>query len=216
MRRLIIEAEVSEAARLFDEPILEEIEFMEVLNFLKEGPKEFALICRLKFKNLPATLKDFPFGIEDEVRLLDHAKDGSFTFFYRGRPNKGTRARGFWTAGGYLSTPFEIREGKIRLTFLGNAHEIRSFIDFIQTSGIHHKVNSLMDAKFPPNSPLSSLTDKQRKVLTTAFALGYYDIPRKIDSNELAKKLGISNPTLIMHRRKAERRILTEMLRESR
>jgi hypothetical protein len=33
-----------------------------------------------------------------------------------------------------------------------------------------------------PDSPLNALTEKQKEVITAAYNLEYYDIPRKIDS----------------------------------
>jgi predicted DNA binding protein len=71
-----------------------------------------------------------------------------------------------------------------------------------------------MDARFPPNSPMGRLTEKQRRVLIAAYKLGYYDIPRRITSGEMARKLNLVKSTFSAHVRKAERRLLTEMLSE--
>ena len=112
--------------------------------------------------------------------------------------------------------PFEIREGKLELTYLGSPKEVSAVLRFLRKNGIHFKVRLISDAKFSATSPLNSLTDKQRKVILTAFNLGYYDIPRKIRSNELAARLGIGNPTFVMHRRKAKEtplRNLVQLLR---
>lgn len=64
------------------------------------------------------------------------------------------------------------------------------------------------NARFSIDSPLSRLTKKQAQVLTTAYNLGYYDIPRRTNSDELAAKLKMQNPTFVMHRRRAERKII--------
>jgi predicted DNA binding protein len=45
--------------------------------------------------------------------------------------------------------------------------------------------------------------------------LGYYDVPRRVSSEELAKRLKIQEPTLVMHRRKAERRLLAALIEKS-
>jgi predicted DNA binding protein len=63
--------------------------------------------------------------------------------------------------------------------------------------------------KFPQQSLLDKLTPKQREVILSAFAYGYYNIPRLISSEELAKKLGIHSSALIEHRRKAEHSLLS-------
>jgi predicted DNA binding protein len=80
---------------------------------------------------------------------------------------------------------------------------------------LRYKVVSLTDAKFSPESPLTYLTEKQRTVLVSAFEHGYYETPRRINSQELAKELNLKSATLVEHRRKAEQRLLTQIIKES-
>ncbi|MGP6220195.1 helix-turn-helix domain-containing protein [Caldiplasma sukawensis] len=44
-------------------------------------------------------------------------------------------------------------------------------------------------ARLPISSPLDSLTCRQLVVLKESYYSGYYDIPRKINSDQVAKKL---------------------------
>lgn len=69
------------------------------------------------------------------------------------------------------------------------------------------KVISLTDARVPPESPLAPLTERQRKVLITAYKLGYYDVPRRISSKDLAQRLDLVKSTFSAHIRKAEGRL---------
>jgi predicted DNA binding protein len=115
----------------------------------------------------------------------------------------------------YFSTPFELRDGKAKVAFLGNAKQIKKHLENLERQARgRYRVVSLTDARFSPNSPLARLTEKQRRVLITAYKLGYYDLPRRIGSEELARKLNLVKSTFVAHRRKAERRLLTEMLSE--
>ncbi|UCE92375.1 MAG: helix-turn-helix domain-containing protein [Methanobacteriota archaeon] len=52
------------------------------------------------------------------------------------------------------------------------------------------------------------LTTEQEKVLQTAFELGYFDIPKKVKLEELAKRLQISKATLDVVLRRAQRKIV--------
>lgn len=58
----------------------------------------------------------------------------------------------------------------------------------------------------------STLTGRQREVVTKALARGYYDWPREINNGELAEALDISRATLHEHLRKAERKLLLSAL----
>ena len=59
---------------------------------------------------------------------------------------------------------------------------------------------------------LSILTSNQKKILNFAAKFGYYDYPRKITSEELAEKIGISKDIILENLRKAEKRIITKTL----
>jgi predicted DNA binding protein len=98
---------------------------------------------------------------------------------------------------------------------LGSGNQIMGMLRSLQKEGIQYKVISLTEANFTSGTLLGLLTEKQREILTVAFKLGYYDIPRKAGSDELARKLGIRNPTFVAHRRKAERRLIEEILKVS-
>ncbi|HXY88779.1 MAG TPA: helix-turn-helix domain-containing protein [Candidatus Acidoferrales bacterium] len=72
----------------------------------------------------------------------------------------------------------------------------------------------LTEAQFSPHSPLSRLTEKQRKVLITVHNLGD-DVPRKINLVQLAERLELAYSTLDVQLRRAERRLLNHIMNES-
>ncbi|AGB16140.1 PAS domain S-box [Halovivax ruber XH-70] len=59
----------------------------------------------------------------------------------------------------------------------------------------------------PVGTLLSTLTDRQREILRTAYAAGYFESPRERTGEEIAETLGISQPTFTRHFRAAERTI---------
>ena len=61
---------------------------------------------------------------------------------------------------------------------------------------------------------LGNLSRRQREVLLAAKAEGYYDYPRRVRSEDLARKMGIKKSTLIEHLRRAENRLIQEVLAE--
>lgn len=56
-------------------------------------------------------------------------------------------------------------------------------------------------------------TLKQREILEPTIELGYYDFPRKINLNDLSKKVGVSPSTLCVHLQKIESRVFGSDLR---
>jgi hypothetical protein len=213
MRRLTIELNLEEMGKFENNPMFQKVKSFEILQFLKEGPDEFAVICRVEFEDKLARIEDF---IDDEIlelQLLDHEKEGAYTYFIKSRPATHPVAHfDPFTAGGYLSVPFEIKDGRARMTYLGNAKQIKTFLEGVEKAGVSYRVASITDAKFPQDSPLSRLTEKQRRVLVAAYRLGYYDEPRRISSLELAKRMKVGSSTLINHRRRAERHLLAELI----
>jgi hypothetical protein len=68
------------------------------------------------------------------------------------------------------------------------------------------KVNILKMGKFEPKAGV--LTEKQERIFWLALKGGFFDYPRKIDTEELAKKLDISPSTLSEIVRRGTRRLL--------
>lgn len=61
-------------------------------------------------------------------------------------------------------------------------------------------------------SALATLTDLQRQALDLAVKEGYYEYPRRMDLEAIAKKHNIARTTLQSHVRKAERKIMTAVV----
>jgi predicted DNA binding protein len=54
------------------------------------------------------------------------------------------------------------------------------------------------------SSPLAGLTPKQRAALEAAYREGWYDRPRRVDQETLARRLGVSRPSLTERLARAE------------
>jgi len=61
------------------------------------------------------------------------------------------------------------------------------------------------------NSVFSELTDKQVTALLAALDYGYYQVPKKMTAEEIARKHGVPRTTFEEHVRKAESKILHAM-----
>jgi len=214
MRRITVEltaADITKAlgkSHRFDD----HIRYLEVLTFLKSTPNEIVEICRVQLNDSAASITDVFTHPSEEVSVLQQEAADTYVCFYRKRPIRRLLSIISSVPGGYLSTPYEVRDGRLRITLLGNTRSLRIFLKTLQRVGLHPKIVLLTDAVFSLNSPLGLLTEKQKTVIIDAFKNGYYDFPRKIGSEALARKLGIREPTLVIHRRKAERKLFAHML----
>jgi DNA-binding CsgD family transcriptional regulator len=54
----------------------------------------------------------------------------------------------------------------------------------------------------------AALTDRQREIVKTAVAMGYYDVPRTTSQEEIASELDAAPSTIAEHLRKAESRMI--------
>lgn len=211
MRRLIVEVSQKEYNKFEAEEGFEKVKSLDILHFLKYDQDEVAFICRIEFNDASARIEDVFQGEGTKMQLLDQEKDGAQIYFVKGKPP--TNEPEHESLSGYVST-FEIRERKIRMGVVGDDEQIKYFFENLNESGVRYRVVSLTDAKFSPESPLSRLTEKQRQAIVSAYQYGYYDAPRKISSEQLAKKLGLVKSTLTIHLRRAEHRLLAELLNE--
>ncbi|HML02848.1 MAG TPA: helix-turn-helix domain-containing protein [Candidatus Bathyarchaeia archaeon] len=214
MRRVITELSAAELAEFMHEPRLNDIELFEALSLLRMTQTEATIVARIKFRDPKIDVESYFNDPTDVVQILEREKDGSYVCFIKGKMQRQFSEVTGIINRGYLSSPYEIRDGRLKLAFLGSTRVIKGFLGNISGAGLHCKVLSLTDARFSSSSPLSKLTRMQQRVILSAFELGYYDLPRRIDSRELAKRLKMAEPTLVVHRRKAERRLLSEILEE--
>ena len=217
MRRLILEASEKELSKVgVAIPPVQKIKSLDLLYVLRQDREEFAAVSRIEFKDASSKIEDLLVdGFLVEVQLLEQEKSRTFTVFMRGGPILSTVLGSLGIAGGYLFPPLEIREEKIKICFLGNNAQVSDFLEKITMLGIRFKVVLLTDADFSPDSPLNKLTEKQKKALMAAYKLGYYDIPRRINSEKLARELNIGSSTLGEHLRKAERSLIIHILSQA-
>lgn len=218
MRRMTVEVYGEEPKRVTGWTVSKRVRFLELLHFLKFDRNQIVGVGRADFNGGKSSPRNI-FEPKDRVRVqvLGRDEEGFYEILVGWRPKKGCLlADHIETGQGYIVSPFGFSSGRYRITLLGNQKQIQRFLGQVEEHGLSYKIASVMNASFSPDSPLGCLTEKQRMVLVSAFRLGYYDIPRKLDTDKLADRLNLVNSTVVEHIRKAERRMLTEMLGESR
>ncbi|MBN2065920.1 MAG: helix-turn-helix domain-containing protein [Candidatus Thermoplasmatota archaeon] len=108
-------------------------------------------------------------------------------------------------------TPSIFKKDTMLMSVTGSEENLKKFLEIIKNLGEVTKI-SFQIATFDERTILSCLTEKQREVMIAAKKHGYYKYPREITSQQLSDKIGLSKPTVIQHLRKAEERLLSNLL----
>jgi predicted DNA binding protein len=217
MRRLILELKKDEAYENTTTQ-LKNVRTLDQLQILRQDREEIAMICRVEFEEAVSRVEEYIRHIDDniiDVKLLEQETTGAYIVFVKIKLSE-SRKSSFSlvrSKGGYIVSR-EVRDDTIKVTFVGSARQIKKTLEEVKRRGWHYRIISLNDARFSLDSPLNALTEKQREVLIASYKMGYYNLPRKISSEQLAKKLNLHKSALATHRRKAELRILTQILKD--
>jgi DNA-binding transcriptional ArsR family regulator len=108
-------------------------------------------------------------------------------------------------------TPSIFKKDKMIFSVIGDEKNLKKFLEVIKILGEVIRI-SFKKATFNEQGILSCLTEKQKNILVAAKKNGYYNYPRKINSQELSEKIGLSKPTVVQHLRKAEVRLISNIL----
>jgi hypothetical protein len=224
MQKVVIEIEKS-SRTLNAEPngaieiasMMQNVEFFRVIYFLRQTAVEFSIIIQVKFLGKGHCVDDLPFLNFPwiDIQILDfNTSNEIYTMFVKGNPPVNSTASGMDSAKlEIFPLSIDVINGKSLLTFLTNLEDISKFIEARKSEGFDLRVLSVTKARLPIGSPLDSLTGRQLMVLKESYYSGYYDIPRKINSDQVAKKLGIANSTFVTSIRRAEKRIMDELFK---
>jgi hypothetical protein len=215
MRRVVVELPRDDFVRLKrDIPFYRALESLAVLQILRAGPGGASSIIRIRPKDSGLKFEDLVPLAPGGLQLLEASDDGSFVCLRTfGRTPLHDRL-GLRRTQGYFVPPIEVDGETARMTYVGSSKDVGQLFRGLRSAGLRFRTLSLSDMRLPLHSPLNTLTEKQRRVVTTAFRYGYYDRPRRISSQALARALGLSSSTLVNHRLKAERRLLSAVFDE--
>jgi predicted DNA binding protein len=108
----------------------------------------------------------------------------------------------------FYETPAYIEGDRLVFSIFGEKKALSTFLTLVKKIVGDLKILRIQNYTYNDESILSELTDRQKEILIKAKQSGYYEIPRKISTMELAKEFGISKTAILEHLRKAERKIM--------
>jgi predicted DNA binding protein len=189
---------------------IEHFEMLEMLRLdMEKGVK--VLLGELTLKK-GSTFKDIKWPRNVEYTILK--EDGNkFIIIFTGRaPNrKWMKMANKFKVDVIWTTPTFWHGDKMTLSCIGEEDQLKKIQ---KVMGLFGKISNIRyhKAVYEEHNLLSVLTDKQREILLAAKKHGYYDYPRKIDTAGLAEKVGVSKATVVEHLRKAEGRLMGNIL----
>lgn len=110
-----------------------------------------------------------------------------------------------------IDWPMRETDEGLQVTLFGEDTALQQLIaNFSEEVGVTLK----RAGEYQPNfdDPARQLTDRQKEILRTALAAGYYDIPRRATQRDLATKFGLSRGTIGDHLRRAEAKIIRSVI----
>ena len=194
---------------------VESYELIEVLRIdIEKGLK--IILVKIVLRR-PYTIKDLSFEGESEILSILEEENNQYICLMKGQaPRPFIQLLNVPSQFNlYLKwdNPTFFYKDVITSSVIGGESEIYVFLEFLKQIATINKIN-LSEPIFYKNDLLNVLTEKQCNLLIAAKKLGYYEYPRKINSEKLAEHMGISKTTTIEHLRKAESRHLKNILQD--
>ncbi len=194
----------------------EKVEVLEALRCFKCDTQGLAIICRIRLKDRKITIQDLLMGkgLLTNIELLYKEKDGSLVVFIEGRSCVPKPPKDIKEPKMLMARPPDFLDvDRMKVEMIGKENEIKKLVHYANKWGDNSfKILGLTSIDAKGESLLSKLTSRQRQILLTGYALGYYDVPRRISSDDLSRHLNVDKSTIVEHLRKAERKLIGSII----
>jgi DNA-binding CsgD family transcriptional regulator len=216
MRRITMEFDYQKAWKWIFGSNSEKVEVLEALRCFKCDTQGLAIICRIRLKDRKITIQDLLMGkgLLTNIELLYKEKDGSLVVFIEGRSCVPKPPKDIKEPKMLMTRPPDFLDvDRMKVEMIGKEDEIKKMVHYANKWGDNSfKILGLTSIDAKGESLLSKLTSRQRQILLTGYALGYYDVPRRISSDDLSRHLNVDKSTIVEHLRKAERKLIGSII----
>lgn len=145
---------------------------------------------------------------------ISTAADETFYLYVRDQPSETGRGivEAMTTAGLVVVSPIAYRaDGTMDLTLVGPGGTVQRALDAVP-DGVGVDVREVGEYDSRRFEAASALTDRQFEAVAAAVDCGYYESPREGSTADVAEHLECSPGTAAEHLRKAEARVMGELL----
>lgn len=114
----------------------------------------------------------------------------------------------------YLAAPIGVRRGNVTLTLFVEKEKASSLSGALTAQGIPFRIQSVADA-FSSGREVMGLTASQLSLVQLANTMGYFEVPRKVSTSDVARIAGVTAPAVSKSVRKVEKILVERLLRET-
>ena len=112
----------------------------------------------------------------------------------------------------FLRSP-EVNGKSLRISIAGDPRSVRDLQKTFNGLSIPYEVSKIAELEEDTaGSPFGQLTATQMRILRLAHAMGYYEIPRRSSTEQLANLSKMDKGTVGRHLRRAERHLFNSLL----
>jgi len=214
MRRVKLEFNYSDVWKQIFGPNSTKVEVLEALRCFRCDVHGLAIVCRIRLKDKSMTVKDLVGkGLLTNIEILYKEKDGSLVVFVEGKSCVPRPPKNVPLPKLLMAHPPEFLDiNRMKAEVIGNKKEISKFLQYAGKWSTMYKILGLTSLETKSESLVSRLTSKQKNALLFAHALGYYDIPRRVSSEDVSRHLNVDKSTVVEHLRKAERKLIADII----
>lgn len=110
-----------------------------------------------------------------------------------------------------VANELQVNDDGLDVAFVGTQEDISRELEEYADAGMRVLLRRLTDYRGPGRT-LDALTDRQLEVAETAYDLGYFDVPRRVSTADVATELGVDPSTVAEHLQRAERNLFAALL----
>lgn len=104
-----------------------------------------------------------------------------------------------------------VREDGLEVSIVGEQTALARSVEEYAAAGVDVALLELSDYRGPADA-MAALTARQREVVETAWAAGYFEVPREASAAAVAERLDLDPSTVTEHLRRAEANLFDEVL----
>jgi hypothetical protein len=196
-----------------------------VIRFLHLDFNRFLFICRVPKNELEPLLSFLKKHYRQMQKEIDVSHEGREIIRVSGQwangkmpktpPQNGTleKLKAIYQSRAYFLRSPEISGACLRITLVGEPDSLRKLLEVtFSRAKLQYRITKLCGLEKSIDTPFDRLTIQQMRVIRLAYEEGYYSVPRKINTEKLAKLLKMDKGTVGEHLRRAERNIMDSLM----